>query len=215
MRTESLKHLRHKRTLDGSGVLLDSAVATSPLDLREIFGNAHPVEVEIGCGKGAFMLARAQARPEINLLGVEYAGSYALYCADRLRRAGVTNTRMIATDAGELFRRALGTAVLWRVHVYFPDPWPKRKHTRRRLIQPGFVAEATRVLQPGGQLIVVTDHREYFEQIQSVLGAARGLAPIDMPRMSDADGEIVGTNFERKYISQGRAFYAIARMRYR
>ncbi|MCE5324963.1 MAG: tRNA (guanosine(46)-N7)-methyltransferase TrmB [Planctomycetaceae bacterium] len=213
MRTDSQKHLKRRKPLDGGGVLLEESAAKGPLDLAGLFGNTRPVEVEIGCGKGTFLLARAKARPEVNFVGLEYARAYALYCADRFRRAGLENVRMLAADAGAFFKLALGEACVQRVHIYFPDPWPKRKHHRRRLIQPAFIEQVRRVLTAGGLLQIVTDHREYFEQIRRVLAGASGFATIDFPSMTDAAGEITGTNFERKYIAQGRPFYSIARMK--
>ncbi len=184
------------------------------IDLAAIFGNNGPVEVEIGTGKGTFLLARASARPEMNFLGVEWARAYAIYAADRFRRAGLTNIRMIRCDAGYLFKACLSAKSIWRVHIYFPDPWPKRKHHHRRLIQRVFVEEVRRVLKPGGQLVIVTDHREYFEHIQRVVAQVPGFAQAPMPQMSDRHGEVVGTNFERKYIAQGRPFYKLARLKY-
>ena len=218
MRTNSPKHLLHgtRGTWDTGGVLLDDAVARGPVDFAAVFGNARPVEVEIGTGKGTFLLARGQARPEVNFLGIEYAKAYCCHAADRFRRHGMTNVRMLHADAGYFFKVCLPPRSLQRVHIYFPDPWPKRRHHRRRLIQPPFLADVRRVLRIGGQLIIVTDHMGYFEQIRAVLASAgQGLAVVPMPGMTDADGEIVGTNFERKYIAQGRPFYSTARLRYR
>jgi len=218
MRRGSGQHVGHRKAWDGRGVLLDEALAAPggprPWNLAELFGNDRPVELEIGSGKGTFLLARAAARPEVNLLGVEVARAYCHYAADRVRRAGLANVRLVRADAVHVVRRCLPAASLLRMHVYFPDPWPKRRHAKRRLIQPAFVAEARRVLRLGGLLLIVTDHWAYFQQIHRVVGAAAGLAAAPMPRMADASGELVGTNFERKYISQGRAFYAVARMRY-
>ena len=195
-------------------MLLEESVAEEAVDLRAVFRNGRPVEMEIGSGKGTFLLARAAARPEVNFLGLEWARAYCHYTADRIRRAGLANVRMLRADAGPFVKACLPDACLLRLHVYFPDPWPKRRHHRRRLIQPPFVEEACRVLQPGGQLIIVTDHQGYFHQIRRVLRDVPGLAFTAMPRMVDADGEIVGTNFERKYVAQGRPFYSLARMRY-
>ena len=216
MRTASPKHLtrKGKRPLDPGSVLLDDAAARGLLDLPAVFGNRQPVELEIGVGKGGFLLARAEARREINLFGIEYAKPYAAYSADRVRRAGLTNVRILHCDAAHFFKVCLADSSLWRVHIYFPDPWPKRRHHRRRLIQPTFVGQVRRVLQPGGQLVIVTDHQDYFRQIQCVAGNAVGFARIRFPRTGGTNGEIVGTNFERKYIAQGRPFYSIARMRY-
>ena len=218
MRTNSPRHLRRPAggAWDTGGVLLDEAAADAPVDFQALFGNTRPVEVEIGTGKGAFLLARGQARPEINFLGLEYANAYCRYAADRFARHGMTNVRMLHADAGHFFKVCLSPRSLLRVHIYFPDPWPKRRHHRRRLIQPAFMADVRRALCIGGQIIIVTDHMGYFGQIRNVLAAARaGLAIISVPRMTDVDGEMVGTNFERKYIAEGRAFYAVARLRYR
>ena len=217
MRQNSPKQIAHRDagTWDTTGVLLEESVAEAPVDFAEIFGNARPVEIEIGTGKGTFLLARAAARPEVNFLGIEYARAYCGYAADRFRRHALTNARMLHTDAGLFVKRCVPDQSLLRLHIYFPDPWPKRKHHRRRLIQPRFLREARRTLRIGGQLIVVTDHMDYFQQIRGALATLSGMATIPMPRMADADGEIVGTNFERKYIAQGRAFYSAARLRHR
>ncbi len=186
------------------------------MDFAAIFGNARPVEVEVGAGKGTFLLARATARPEINFLGIEWARAYCMYAADRVRRAGLTNVRMLRADAGPLFKDRLADGSVWRVHIYFPDPWPKTRHHRRRLIQPAFVGEVRRVLRPGGELLIVTDHLGYFEHIRRVFAepaGARGFVPIAFPQMADKSGETVGSNFERKYIAQGRPVYKLAFLR--
>jgi tRNA (guanine-N7-)-methyltransferase len=199
-----------------STVLLDESLVHEErrISWQALFGRVAPGEVEIGSGKGTFLLHRARARPEVNFLGIEYARAYCEYAADRCRRAGLTNVRMLAADAMHVLRVCLPDFSLWRIHVYFPDPWPKRRHHRRRLVQPPFVREVLRVLHPGGQLLTVTDSFDYFDQIRTVLASVPGLAHIDFPSMADASGELVGTNFERKYIAQGRPFYKLARLRY-
>jgi tRNA (guanine-N7-)-methyltransferase len=217
MRTESPKHLAHGKDeeWDTGHLLLDDRAGESPVDFAKIFGNSRPVEIEIGSGKGTFLLARAQARPELNFLGIEWAGAYARYCADRFRRNALENVRMLHTDATEFLQKCVPDDSVWRVHIYFPDPWPKKRHHRRRSIQKPFVEEIHRILKPGGQLIIVTDHQEYFMHIQQVLANAAGFARIAFPQMCDSEGELVGTNFEKKYIAQGRPFYNIARMKYK
>ena len=223
MRPNSPQHLAHGKAAkwDTSGVLLDESASQGLLDWAKIFGNTHPVEIEIGTGKGTFLLARAAGRPEVNFFGIEFARAYCRYTADRLRRRGLTNVRVAQAEAAAFFKVCLADASVWRVHIYFPDPWPKRRHRRRRLIQPPFARNVRRVLRAGGQLIIVTDHIGYFRQIHNVLSSVPGLAPVSAPRMAGlstdpqrADGELVGTNFERKYITQGRSFYAAAWLRY-
>ncbi len=217
MRPLSSSHLHRRpgRKWDTAGILLEDLPVSAPLDLPGLFGNSRPVELEIGSGKGTFLLARAEARGELNFLGIDWARAYCAYAADRVRRAALTNVRLLCADAADCVRRRLAERSLWRMHIHFPDPWPKRRHRRRRLIQPAFVAAARRCLAIGGQLIIVTDHLDYYRQIQAVLAGASGLAAVPLPQMSDKDGELVGSNFERKYIAQGRPFYAEARMRYR
>lgn len=212
----SPKHLSHGRSdaWDTAGVLLDEKAAENPIDLAALFGNAGLVEMEIGSGKGTFIVTRAAARPEVNFLGLEWARPYCHYAADRVKRAQLTNVRMLRTDASPFVKNCIADGSLWRMHVYFPDPWPKARHHRRRLIQPAFIEQVWRVLRPGGQLIIVTDHQDYFGHIRGVLAHAKGFAIVPMPRMSDQEGELVGTNFERKYIAQGRPFYSAVRMKY-
>jgi len=215
VRSSSSHVVRKGRVPDGGGVLLDESLVAPGrrIDFAELFGNARPVEVEIGVGKGSFLLARVSARPEMNFLGIEWARAYCQYAADRIRRAGLANAKMLRADAVTVFRSCLEERSLWRVHIYFPDPWPKRRHHGRRLIQDAFLDDVRRALRPGGQVIIVTDHQDYFRHIQAVLARAGGWATVPFPRMSDGK-ELVGTNFERKYIAQGRRFYSVARMRY-
>jgi tRNA (guanine-N7-)-methyltransferase len=217
MRSESPQHLSHGRQHEwlSTNILLDErATIAGPIDFATMFGNNHLVELEIGTGKGTFLAARATARPEINFLGIEWAKSYAMYAADRFSRSGLGNVRMLGTDAGPFVKKCIPAGSLWRVHIYFPDPWPKKRHHRRRLIQTSFLEQVHRILKPGGQVLIVTDHLDYFEHIQRVFTTAKGLVPISFPQMADRQGETVGTNFERKYIAQGRPFFKIAALRY-
>ncbi len=200
---------------DTTGILLPIDPLRDRLDLPGIYGNRRPVELEIGTGKGTFLLERARQRPEVNFLGIEYAKAYGLYAADRFRRHSLKNARMICADAAAVIADALPPASIFRVHIYFPDPWPKRKHHRRRLIQPTFVQQVLRILQPGGQLLIKTDHRGYFSWMRGVLSDTPGLARTEFPQVVDSErpGK-VGTNFERKYIREGRYFYRMAFLRY-
>lgn len=218
MRTNSPKHLSNGRceSWDCGNILLDETFANAPgrINFAEVFGNDRPVEIEIGTGKGTFLLARTAARPELNFLGIEWARAYASYAADRFRRTGLENVRMLGIDAAPFFKNRIADNSIWRLHVYFPDPWPKKRHHRRRLIQPSFLNQVHRVLKPGGQFIIVTDHLDYFYQIRSVLQKAAGFATVPFPNLGGKEGELVGTNFERKYIAQGRPFFWAARMKY-
>lgn len=181
-----------------------------PIDWAELFGNSNPVELEIGMGKGTFLVEQAKVRPETNFLGIEYARWFWRYASDRLRRNGCLNCRTVRAEAGYFFHEFVPNATLSVIHIYFPDPWPKKRHHKRRLIQAPFAKEILRTLIPGGRLQVVTDHKDYFEQIEQVVGGSE-LKVVDYNRPGvAAEGEFVGTNFERKYKREGRPFYAIA-----
>jgi len=201
-----------RQELLAANVLLEESLARSGLDLPALFGNGLPAEIEIGPGKGAFLLERAAERPELNLLGLEWLRSYAWYAADRARRAGLSNVRLLCADAAAVFRSALPAGSVQRVHVYFPDPWPKRKHRRRRLLTAPFLSEVRRALRLGGWLGVVTDHAEYFRFIRGALTAVPGLAEI--PFQSCSAGSLTASNFERKYAAGGRPFFAVAAIRH-
>jgi tRNA (guanine-N7-)-methyltransferase len=201
------------RVLNTQGVAIDPA-ELDDLDWARLFGNHHPVEVEIGTGKGGFLLRRAQACPERNFLGIEWASKFFRFAADRLRRWGVQNVRMVRTDASHFIRVQCPRQSLSALHVYHPDPWPKKRHHKRRLFQKPFVDAAVACLTAGGRLFVQTDHAEYFESISRLLREHPELEGIDF---SDPDFGIdpdsIATNFEVKYLREGREMYRIAVMR--
>ncbi len=181
-----------------------------PIDWSALFGNDHPVELEIGSGKGTFLTDQATARPEVNFFGIEWANWFWKYASDRLRRHGCTNARTVRAEATFFLREYVADNSLSVLHIYFPDPWPKKRHHKRRLIQASFMPEALRVLTPGGRIQIVTDHQDYFEQIEPVIkSSAFGVIEYNRPG-SAGEGEFVGTNFERKYQREGRPVYAIA-----
>jgi tRNA (guanine-N7-)-methyltransferase len=183
-----------------------------PIVWPELFGNDHCVELEIGMGKGTFLTQQAKSRPEVNFFGIEWANQYWRSASDRLRRNGCLNARTVRAEALFFLREFVPDASLLVLHVYFPDPWPKTRHHKRRLIQPPFLQQAHRILRPGGRLQIVTDHKGYWEEnIEPLVRAAPGFTVVDYNRPGSAgDGEFVGTNFERKYRREGRPLYAIA-----
>src|SRR5258708_6604810 len=190
---------------------LDVEKLPKPLDWGTVFGNDLPVELEIGIGKGTFLVEQARARPEVNFFGIEWARWFWRYASDRLRRHNCTNARTVRAEASFFLTEHVPPASLAVLHVYFPDPWPKARHHKRRLIQPKVIPLVDRVLTPGGRLQVVTDHQGYFEENiePSVRGSTLRIVDYNRPG-SAADGEFVGTNFERKYRREGRPFYAVA-----
>jgi tRNA (guanine-N7-)-methyltransferase len=179
---------------------------------REAGPAGRPVEIEIGIGKGTFLLNRARRRPEVDLLGIEYAKAYAAYAADRIRRAGLDNARVLCTNAGPFVARAVPDASVQRVFILFPDPWPKTRHHRRRLIQVPFLSQVRRILQPGGQLLIVTDHSGYFQHISRIVALSEGWQRILFPELPEGGEHVVATNFEIKYAREGRSIHKLALM---
>ena len=192
---------------------LDVESLPRPLNWREMFANDNPVEMEIGMGKGTFITQQAKLHPEVNYFGLEYARWFWRYASDRLRRNECNNVRTARAEAMFFVREFVGDASISVLHIYHPDPWPKKRHHKRRLMQTPFMEHVQRILIPGGILRVVTDHKEYFEQIDALIKGSP-LEVIDYAPPSFAkEGELIGTNFERKYILEGRERYAIATVR--
>lgn len=178
---------------------------------QRLFDIERPIELEIGCGKGGFLLRRARDLPDRNFLGIEWANQIYKYAADRVRRWGLKNVRMLRTDAGFFMRQVCPRDSLTVLHVYHPDPWPKKRHHKRRLIQPSFVAAAADCLVRGGRWAIQTDHAEYFEQIRAVVLAHPGLKEVPFEDPGFGVTEVgIETNFENKYRREGRAFHRLA-----
>lgn len=197
----------------------------------------HPLEIEIGSGKGTFLVQQAMLEPEINFLGIEWAREFYLYAADRVRRrrlrGGLGNVRLLNTDATSFLRWRVPDGIVRVVHLYFSDPWPKTRHHKKRVVQDRFLADVWRVLAPGGELRVVTDHDDlwawdcaHFDRWTGQAGwellgsygydmdaALPGHGPFVRERFdrpaSAGGGELVGTNFERKFRRAGKGFHAI------
>jgi len=201
------------RTLkDYPGVSIQTEELDGKIDLIRIFGRPGPIHIEIGTGKGTFLLNQANAQPGDNFLGIEWARRYYRYAVDRIGRWGLTNVRIIRTDANAFLADFISDNSVDYFHIYFPDPWPKKRHHKRRFICPANLEHLIRCLKTGGQLRIATDHADYFEQIKMVVAARSDkLEEIDFLRPAGAEvGEWVGTNFERKYLKDQRPIYTLA-----
>lgn len=183
-----------------------------PLDLAELFGNTRPVELEVGCGKGGFLLEQARQHPERNYLGIEWANKYCRYAADRMARWGLANVRLLRADAVEVLLRRVPPQSLSAVHVYHPDPWPKARHHKRRLFRPAVVERLVDILVDGGMLAVQTDHAEYFAVIHGLLEARSELEQVLRVNSDSGDDSAAGTvatNYQIKYHRAGRPIHRV------
>lgn len=182
------------------------------IDFVQVFGRTGPVHVEIGTGKATFLLNQAKAQPDTNFLGIERANKYYRYAVDRIGRWYLTNVRIIRTDAAAFLADFVPDSSVDCFHIYFPDPWPKRRHHKRRFLNEVNFEQLLRCLKRDGQLRIATDHANYFEEIQKLVEARRAQFQETefLPAAGAQPGELTGTNYERKYIKDRRQIYTIA-----
>jgi tRNA (guanine-N7-)-methyltransferase len=201
-----------RRLKDYPGVVLNIENLNGPLDFEKVFGRCAAVHIEIGSGKGTFLVSQAQARPDVNFIGIEWARKYYRFAVDRIGRWDLKNVKLVRTEAADFIIRFVPDSSMACYHIYYPDPWPKKRHYKRRFVCPRNVEHLIRTLVPGGTIQIATDHEDYFEQIQKTL-AERGdcLEETEfIPPAGAQDGETVGTNYERKYMNENRVVYTIA-----
>ena len=250
-------------------IAVDFDKLTAATALSELYPRRGSLHVEIGSGKGTFLLNQARAHPDINYLGIEWANKFYRYSVDRMRRWQVDNVRILRADAREVIGGYLSDASVAAFHIYFPDPWPKKRHHKRRFFTPANIQQIIRCLTNDGELRIATDHADYFQIICELLlhdhplarcfeqidfcgirrsymkirrsaGKGRSVNVSEVPpnggrhspllpenlthrregrsvnisikgANAPADpGEWVGSNFERKYLKEGRKIYTLA-----
>jgi tRNA (guanine-N7-)-methyltransferase len=174
------------------------------VDFSALFGRDAPVEMEIGVGKGRFLLAAAAAQPRRDFFGLEIEPGYAELARLRAKKAGLSNVRIETLDGKAFVLRRLSPGCLAGLHVYFPDPWPKKRHHKRRLFDAAWAAAAARALAPESLLRVASDHEEYFSVLDGVLSEE----PL-LERLSEAQAGdwTTGTSYELKFRKAGRPVY--------
>jgi tRNA (guanine-N7-)-methyltransferase len=184
------------------------AYAPQPLDLAQVFGRRAPVVAEVGFGMGETTARIAAANPQVDYLGIEVHAPGVGSLLKQVGEAGLTNVRIVQHDAVEVMREMVPPASLDAIHVFFPDPWPKKRHHKRRLLQPAFVSLAASRLVPGGIFHVATDWEEYAHEVLAVFvstpaleNTAGGFAP-----RPDARPQ---TKFERRGLNLGHGVWDV------
>jgi len=169
------------------------------IDLAQIFPADQPLEVELGSGDSSFLVEYARRHPERNFIGVERLLGRIRKLDRKGRRAGLTNLRGVRIESSYFLEYLLPPHSAVALHIYFPDPWPKRKHRRHRLINERFPALARQALAPGGMVYLRTDDANYFEQMTGVFAAAPAFRPVETP------GELSAllTDFEKDFQARG------------
>ena len=194
-------------TLDLSHHLKSWDELPRPWDPIALFGRTAPLEVEVGSGKGLFLSAAAAARTECDYLGIEIAAKYARHAAARLARQELGNAVVVHGDAERLFGELLPDACLAGVHVYFPDPWWKARHKKRRVMNETFLRDVERTLAPGGTLHFWTDVEEYFTTTLNLLAATRLAGPYAVAEQTAEHDLDYRTHFERRMRLHGEPVY--------
>ena len=187
-----------KRALDELLPLHGIAYAPAPLDLDRVFGRAAPRVLEVGFGNGDTLIELAGRSPGRDFIGVEVHPPGVGHCLLQVESRGLTNVRVVAHDAVEVLTHQLAPASLDEVLLYFPDPWPKKRHHKRRIVQPAFVALVADRLRPGGRFKLATDWEPYAAWMLEVLDASPAFANA-APRGGCIDRPERGeTRFERR-----------------
>lgn len=170
-----------------------------PLPFDTLFEQQQPLEVEIGCGNGSFLVNYAEANPKTNFLGIERLLGRIRKLDRKTSRRGLMNVTILRVEAAYGIQYMLPENSVQAYHIYFPDPWPKRKHWKNRLIEPSFLPLLAKTLLPGGKIYLRTDNKEYFEQMEETFAGDPIFAPIEAP---DSLTQIV-TDFEKTFNAQG------------
>ncbi|MDO5553324.1 MAG: tRNA (guanosine(46)-N7)-methyltransferase TrmB [Planctomycetia bacterium] len=185
--------------LDLTGYFFKGDELTKPLDTDALFGRSAPVELEIGSGKGLFIRKAAALAPEHNFIGIELAYRYALMSAAGLCKRGLTNAKMINADAALILREYCQANSLAAIHVYFPDPWWKKSHRKRRILRTDVLKLIESRLVPGGKLHFWTDVEEYYYSTLDLLHSETQLTgPNEVAEPEAEDDMDFRTHFERR-----------------
>jgi tRNA (guanine-N7-)-methyltransferase len=181
--------------------------SASPPDLDAVFGRRAPRVLEIGFGMGAATAEVAAARPETDFIGVEVHPPGVGALLRRIDAGALTNLRIVQHDAVQVVDRMIAPATLAGIHVWFPDPWPKKRHHKRRLLQPDFVARLAARLAPGGYLHCATDWQPYAQQMLEVLGAEPALVNAAATGYAERPAWRPLTKFEQRGLARGHGVW--------
>jgi tRNA (guanine-N7-)-methyltransferase len=185
--------------IDLTGHLRTFEQLPRPLRAEALFGRTAPLEIEIGSGKGLFLRSAAAERPDVDFLGIEVVAKYAQFAAAGLAKTGLRNAMVVHGDALRVFRELLPDEALAAVHVYFPDPWWKKRHKKRRVMRESLLLDVQRTLRPGGSLHFWTDVEEYFKTTLALLAARTALVgPLPVPEQPAEHDMAYRTHFERR-----------------
>lgn len=176
----------------------------------ELFGNTNPVEIEIGCGRGKFLVARSQENPGINFIGIDRAGRWMKRGIKRAGNRNLSNIHFARAEASKFLTEAIAPESVSMFHVYFPDPWPKRRHHDRRVVSADFLRLLHSRLLPGGLIEAATDDEDYFISMKKSIAATLELWDnVRETRDERIFGGAMKTNYELKFEAEGRPLFYV------
>lgn len=176
---------------------LQSVLETIPV--HDIFSRRQPIEVELGCGDGSFLIEYAMSRPDRNFLAVERLQGRLLKVVRKSKRAGITNVRALRIESAYFLEYLLPAHSVAAVHLYFPDPWPKRRHVRHRIVNERFPRICAQALSEGGRVFLRTDHPEYYATMLETFRAS----PLFLEESSPSELLAIRTDFEKEFNKRG------------
>lgn len=174
--------------------------------LRDLVPEGTPLEIEIGCGSGRFIAANAAKRPEVRFLAVERMMERLRRCSKKAQQGALHNLTFVRVEAGRFVRELLPDACCQALYLFFPDPWPKRRHHKNRFFRQEMCDVLARILIPGGAFYMSTDHEDYFREVRDWLAADPRFEPI--PALVRPEDE--QTDFERLFLSKGAPIHDCA-----
>ena len=192
--------LAHRRHVCSVLIPLSRESLTDRLDLEKIFGRKGPLHVDLGCGDGAFLCALAERVPEKNFLGIERLLGR-IRTATR-KAANIANVRLLRVEGSYAVQYLLPSGSVETFYLLFPDPWPKRRHHRHRIVTPDFLNSVHAVLDENGLLLIATDHVDYFDKIKKTARLRR-----DFRVFERVEVDLPVTKFQEKFQAQGSRVY--------
>lgn len=191
--------LANNTLANSTSALLPISDIITHFNWNNIFGNDNPVEIDLGCGDGGFLVTYAQVHPKINLFGTERLMGRLNKIIRKQAQLQINNLKVARIESSYFIKYLVSPNSLSAIHLYFPDPWPKKRHEKHRLVQAGFAHDCFNAINSTGAIYIRTDNVDYYEQMCEVFRNEKGLTEVETPEHL----KTFQTDFEKQWIAQG------------